>query len=160
MHEHAPVAAMGRETMMRAVDAWAKRSGVEVLVVFDGGKPMASLLQQMVTRRVSVRFSGGQTADDVIIKLVEGMKPSQRSVIVSADKAILREAKVRRCPVMDSVTFVGEVFAKGQPAKRPEVPTGEKPTQGGDVDAWLDEFGIEDVGDDGELFDGEEFMKS
>ncbi len=160
MHDHAPVPAMGRETMMRAVDAWARRVGVEVLVVFDGGQPIASLLQQMVTRRVSARFSGRETADDVIVRLVGRMKPSDRSVIVSADKAILREAKVCRCPVLDSVSFVHEVFDKDR--SRPGVvgqPNVEKPGTGGDVDEWLNTFGIDDTDDEDERFDGEEFMR-
>ena len=159
MHEHAPVAAMGRETMMRAVDAWAKRTGVGVHVVFDGHKPMASLVQQMVTRRVSVTFSGRETADDVIIRLVQRMKPAERSVIVSGDKAILHEAKTRRCPVMDAVSFVGEVFAStasSQP-QRAET-TEEKPSGGGDVDEWLEEFGMDEPPQD-DSFDGEEFMR-
>ncbi len=158
MHEHAPVPAKGRHALLHAVDAWAKRVGNGVHVVFDGGRPLASVVRQMVTPRVSVDFSGSETADDVIVRMVKNMKPAERAVIVTSDKAILYEAKTRRCPVMDSESFVAEVFGSSGRTSTSDAAPQEKPSGGGDVDAWLETFGVDDDPDD-ERFDGEEFMR-
>jgi predicted RNA-binding protein with PIN domain len=151
MHEHAPVPSVGRETLVRVVERWAKRGDEKVTIVFDGPPPQGGLVRQMTSKRVEVRFAAPRTADDVIIDLIGRDRAAGRLRIVTSDKAIRHEAKRRRCAHTDSASFVGEIFAgevpgSGTAHRSPEPPRGEKParTPEHEVDDWIEYFDIDE----------------
>ncbi len=165
MHAHAPMPAVGRETLVRVVDRWAKQAGVHVTVVFDGPTPSAGLVRQMASSRVEVRFSAPETADDIIARLIKSMRNSSPPVrVISSDTALRREATRRRLGHSESPAFVAELFAKSRHPRR-EVPDSvdrrtntsqaqgpdsnrEKPDLGSpdDTKDWLNYLGF-DTGD-------------
>ena len=145
MHQHAPIPAVGRETLVRIVDEWARRGEDKVTIVFDGPPPRPGLAKQMDSTRVFVKFSGPVTADDVIVDMVHGARQPSILRVVTSDMAIRYEARYRRCHHLDSVAFVQELFASDAPTdlERAEVDrTPEKPKDvpAEEVNEWMDVF--------------------
>ena len=161
MHAYAPIPQIGRETLVRIIERWAERDDAKVSLIFDGAVPDRGLARQMASRRLSVRFSSPVTADDVIVDIIQRARDPGALRVVTSDNAIRHEAGIRRCQSTDSASFVRELFpssnkghrAKPHPAK-PE--RSEKPgdLSAGEVQDWLDTFGVEGS----EPFDGHEAM--
>ncbi len=160
MHEHAPIAAVGRETLVRIVDEWARRGQDKVTIVFDGPPPRRELARQMDSTRVFVRFSAPATADDVIVDIVHRARQPSTIRVVTSDTAIRHEAKYRRCQHTDSASFVQALFKTADEPVADATPTTEKPADvserevremmellNGEVDEPLN---------DAELLDGED----
>lgn len=150
MHAHAPVAAVGRETMVKIIERWAKRHTDDVTLVFDGPAPKGGLRKQMSSRRIDVQFAAPQSADDVIIALVKRVSRPDTVCVVTDDTAIRYEARQRRCRHTDNVTFVRELFAdpdrtaasgSSSAAKSEEKPQTQTPE---DIAHWLDVFDDEE----------------
>ena len=148
MHAHAPVAAVGRETMVKIIERWAKRHGDDVTLVFDGPKPKGGLLKQMSSPRIDVRFAAPVSADDIIIDMVKRAAHPDAVCVVTDDTAIRYEAKHRRCRHTDNVSFIRELFADEKPSAGPSrtATTEEKPRSQTpeDVEHWLDVFDDEE----------------
>jgi len=165
MHAHAPIPAMGRETLVRVVERWARRGDSKVTIVFDGSVPPRGLAKQMDSTRVFVRYSGPKTADDVIIVLVQRARQPGLLRVVTSDTAIRHEAKYRRCRHTDSVAFVEEVFAAREGADPKTTPVDGAPDKprtlsADEADEWLDMFDADDQPSpsDHDLVDGHDFM--
>ncbi len=154
MHQHAPVAHVGRETLFRVVDRWARRCDQKVTLVFDGPVPRGGLDRQMQSSRVTVRFSAPETADDVIIRMVNNAQHPTELRVVTGDSVIRHAAKYRRSAHTECVAFVAELFsAEGEAAPTPSQPGDDKPRTptGQETSDWLQAFDIEV---DDEPFDG------
>ncbi len=156
MHAHAPLPAVGRETLVKVVERWAGQRDDQVTLAFDGPVPPEGLAKQMTSGRITVRFSAPMTADDLIVAMIQRAKDPGTVRVVSSDTAIRREARYRRCRHTDAVSFVAELF----PDKRASMPTPpigpEKPDKLSPDEAqeWLDLFGCDGT----EPFDGYDAM--
>lgn len=159
MHAHAPIPSVGRETLVRVVERWARQGQDDVTVVFDGPVPHGGLGEQMLSNRIEVRFSAPQTADDVIVAMVGQAKRPDTLRIVTGDKAIRREARMRRCQHTNAVAFVAELFTSKKGHRPAADAPREKPTDVSPEEAqeWVDLFGLDDDHDD-EGFDGQDAM--
>ncbi len=153
--EHAPIAAVGRETMVRLIERWGKTSGCEVTLIFDGPAPRGGLSKQLSPQGLTVRFSAPATADDLIVAMIGDVKDATGLRVVTSDKAIRHAAGYRKCRCTDSVSFVGELFPPERASEATRQPPDEKPAevQPDDAERWKRAFG----GDD-EPFDGFEAM--
>ena len=144
MHAHAPVASVGRETMVRIIERWSKRHTDEVTLVFDGPPPRDGMLRQMSSRRIVLRFSAPVTADDVIIAMVAKAKHPDVVCVVTDDTAIKYEARLKHCQHTGTVAFIAELFRKPDEdgAALPSISTDEKPQEQTpeDVDRWTELF--------------------
>jgi predicted RNA-binding protein with PIN domain len=150
MHEHAPIPAVGRETLVRVIEQWAEKGDDKVTLVFDGPVPDTGMARQMDSPRIIVKFSAPLTADDVIIKMVRETKDPGNTRIVSSDTAIATEAKYRRCAWSDSPAFVQELFGEpGPPADTSAAATPEKPQAPSpeETNEWLKTFGLNQIED-------------
>lgn len=140
MYAHAPVATVGRETMVRIIERWANRHGDDVTLVFDGPPPRGAMLTQMSSRRISVRFSAPQTADDIIIAMVKRTPHPDVVCVVTDDTAIKYEAKLKHCRHTGTVAFIDEVFRPPgtDPPASPTITSEEKPQEqtAEDIDRW------------------------
>lgn len=145
MHDHAPVAHVGRETLVRVVERWAHKTEDRVTLVFDGSMPREGLARQMMSSRITVEFSGPVTADDVIIQMVHRAGKPGTIRVVTADTAIRHEAKRRRCKHTHSAAFVGELYPNQERAQRPVAAPDEKPPDPSpdETQEWLDMFKID-----------------
>lgn len=110
MHAHAPVPTVGRETMVRILERWAKFHADDVTLVYDGTPPRDGMLRQMSSRRIVLRFSAPHTADDVIVEMVSKVRHPDTVCVVTDDTAIKYEAKRKRCRHVGTVAFIREVF--------------------------------------------------
>lgn len=158
MHEHAPVPSVGRETLVRIVERWARTGQDDVTVIFDGPTPRGGMTAQLASPRIDVQYSAPKSADDIIITQVKRAKYPSQVRVVSTDTAIQYEARLRRCRATDCVSFIQELYPPqskkgGDSAKKPEA--GENLSQ--DADEWLNYFGIDKI--DEEPFDGYDAMK-
>ena len=157
MHEHAPLPSVGRETLVKVIERWARRAEVEVTLVFDGAPPRAGLTKQMTSACVAVRFSAPATADDVIVDIIQHARNPSRLRVISGDTAIRHEARRRRCRHSSAVEFVQELFPRPDGSRSSTAPSSEKPPTVSPENAkeWHELFGS----DDDEPFDGFDAMK-
>ena len=156
MHAHAPLPRVGRESLLRIVEQWARLNQDVVTIVFDGFKPGGGLGRQFSSKSVHVVFSERRTADDVIVELLHGATDPGRLTIVSADGAIVREARHARCAEETPMEFIRRLFP---PLLRESTKTSdplEKPQtmQPEEVDEFLRMMDAADLefSDDRELF--------
>lgn len=158
MRAHAPLPAIGRETLVRVVERWAKQRDDSVTLVFDGPIPHGGLARQMTSSRITVRFSAPMTGDDVIVAMVHRANDPGAVRVVSGDTAIRREARYRRCGHTDVVKFVAELFPSERASSPSPPATSEKPDRVSPEDSreWLELFGVDD---ETEPFDGHDSMK-
>ena len=153
MHAHAPIPHVGRETMVKVIDHWARQGDDKVTLVFDGPVPREGLARQMASGRVTVRFSASVTADDVIARMIQRARDPGSVRVISSDTALRYEALHRRCRYADSVTFIAELFPC-EDTSRPKVAgSTETPHQVSpqETEEWLRLFGLDD---EDEPFDG------
>lgn len=158
MHAHAPIPSVGRETLVKIIERWARGGADEVTLVFDGPEPPGGLSRQMTSRYMTVRFSAPRSADDIIVSLIQRARDPGVVRAVSSDTAIRYEAQRRRCRCTDSVRFVAELFGKAAPPPATDGAAPEdKPAAGmpADTQSWIEAFGIEI---DEEPFDGYDAM--
>lgn len=162
MHEHAPIPHIGRESMVRLIRDWARRSHHRVTLVFDGPMPKGGMAKQMQPAGIAVRFSAPETADDIIVQMVRAAPDPALLHIVSSDTAIRHEAGLRRCKHSDSATYIGTLFPPPAPHKKTQTAPPEKPDVVSPEEAreWLDVFDPENPGDpEDPPFDGGHAMR-
>ncbi len=149
---------VGRGGLCRLMGRFAGKSGTgskpalpkKVRVVFDGPPPYGPLAEQIMDKRIDVKYAAGQTADDVIIKYIASDSAPRRLTVVSTDREIRTAARRRRCK-----TTTSEIFAKtlvrmlersrqtsaARNAEPPEKRVGLTPEQ---TRAWLRELNVEE----------------
>lgn len=103
-----------------------------LLVCLDGHESPAIAMAhrgQVVSRHLETRFSLQQSADDLIIQLVNETARPERLTVVSGDNDITREAKRRGCPVaacVDWFSWLQNPAGAPRSAPTPTIPD-EKP---------------------------------
>lgn len=157
---YSPVPAGGREALVRRIHQWSTRDGYSTTVVFDGTPPTRGLKRQLAPQGLDVRFSAPRTADDLIVELIHAVPNPGQVLVVTDDKAILYEARLRGCASMANLTFIEKLFPP--PSRSPSAPPAspsEKPTDVSpeDLAYWRREFGVPDATD--EPSDGLEGMR-
>lgn len=142
MREHAPVPSVGRETMVKIVERWARRGTDDVTLVFDGAAPHGGMSRQMSSSRITVRFAAPRSADDVIIGMIESCGRPDLVRVITADGAIGHAARARRCGHTLSPSFVRELFISPNPDREVSTFIPEKPEQESrdEQEEWLRAF--------------------
>ncbi|GBD37362.1 hypothetical protein HRbin36_02493 [bacterium HR36] len=99
-------AARARQALLQRIAAALGAEAHKVLVLFDAARAPADLRRQEQFGPLRVRYSPRhQDADSLIIELAQGYLPSQ-VVIVSADRALRRAARRRKCQCWTPDQFV------------------------------------------------------
>ena len=157
MRDHAPLPAVGRETLVKVVERWARQGKDTVTLVFDGAIPAGDLAKQMSSSRIKVRFSAPATADDIIVGMIHRARDPATVRVVTGDKAIRHEARIRRCRHVEAAAFVPELFPSPKVSQGPKHSPAEKPEEVPPDEAreWLDLFDL----DEEEPFDGHDAMR-
>lgn len=147
---HAPVKALGREGLVRRIEHWAGANQERVIVVFDGFPPTRGIRGQLHSAKLDVRFSAARTADDVIADLIHQCSDPSSVRVVSDDKAILYEARLRACRTCTAAEFVDELFPSNRPNPAAPSPTSDKPESltPDERDYWRREFNVDEGGPD------------
>jgi predicted RNA-binding protein with PIN domain len=138
-----------RHELCRIVGRWAARVGEEVGVVFDGPTPPPVVVQRMRACGVGVTFSGGRTADDVIVEMIEAAPSAAGYTVVSSDHAIKHAARYDRAAPVSSQAFIRKIVhddddaPSGLPRPRPRASEKPEDPSPEETDEWLKEFGEE-----------------
>ena len=117
-------------------------ASADVGVIFDS-RMMTGDTEQ-THRGIWMRFSRGQTADDLIEELIRQEPVPARLTVVSNDHRIQIAAKRRGCLFWDCEQFVDSLPSlKKKPPEVPQVEIGEKPLAPSvvEMDEWLRRFG-------------------
>ncbi len=119
------------------------------IIVFDGqplrGQPMR-VEPQGCLRLV---YSGPQQdADTEIARLVAKNSAPRRLTVVSTDHEVRKNARRRRCPTLNSRDYL--IALQTRAATPPPPPPTEPPEkraglQNGDIDQWLQLFGLDNL---------------
>lgn len=126
-----------RERLVTLIEAWCRRGGYRARIVFD---PTAGLRSRELRGAVEIRgVAEGRTADEEILRTLASTRDRTAYTVVSDDRAIVAEARKRRCRVVACRDFVRRLQAPGS-AEPPE-PGGPPP---GEVEYWMREFGLEE----------------
>ena len=123
-----------RRGLIRRLSSYLRVKKVEVTLVFDGrelsptGGPAPS--------RLRVIFSTPpESADDMILRMVEGEKNPRALVVVSSDGRVARSAGARGAKVVSAQEF-WKIIVKGRGREDKEEEKPETPSPG-EVDEWL-----------------------
>ncbi len=140
----------GRTMLCTRVGEWARRRAQSVHLVFDGPAPTPDRAWQIANPDVCVSYSGGNSADAELIRILETDSAARRLLVVSSDHEIVRAAKRRRAKAIRADEFWALLT---QDLERPppvrvepkEKHTGLGPDAAAD---WLLEFGFADAPED------------
>lgn len=95
-----------RSRLIRALDGLTARTGAAAELVFDGPADALATGRQG-TATVTVRYSGGELADDVVVDLVDAFPPERPVVVVSNDREVREAARAKAATVIGSTTLIG-----------------------------------------------------
>lgn len=142
--EVAALRAIDQEKLCRFIGRWTQAAQTDAAIVFDGPVPRLGVVQQLQSSGVAVQFSGGRSADDVIVDILDRAEAPGTYTVVSSDHAIQHAARYRRAAAVDSEAFLGEVLdsSSDDETVAPDAPP-EKPhtLSSEETDTWLRRFG-------------------
>lgn len=123
------------DEFLRLVESLLKDDDTAV-IVFDGPRRPGYRASA-----IDVRYSPGEKADAVLIRMIQGSSSPEQLVVVSNDRQVLQAAK--SCRRMRASDFLAEAASakKGNPKNEPEKPTGMSPEE---CRQWLKAFGIKE----------------
>lgn len=138
------VDAIGRQGLCQLAVRYAR--GHKVCVVFDGPPPQQHDLAVQIAAGAEVIFAAPQSADDVILSLIEADSAPHRLRVVSTDHVIRKAAALRKCPAATSEQFALALVAfRDAPHPGPQEPREkEQGLSADEAQAWLKEFEIDE----------------
>jgi predicted RNA-binding protein with PIN domain len=125
------------------VREYCRRRRVKAEVFFDGALPGSKAGSGGGLVRVH-NVRKGRTADDAILKYLEGLANAARNcIVVSADRRVQAEARGLGCVVLSTDQFAAEMM---NTLSQVEVYSKEDagPLKPEEVEGWLKEFGAPD----------------
>ena len=97
-----------KQAMLRWLDKFSAQTGEQVVVVFDAYSDIRKEFLETQVGAVKVLFSrGAYTADEEIIAMARDK--GEAVIVISSDKAILKEAIRAKASVLESLEFEREV---------------------------------------------------
>ena len=110
-----------------------------IKVIFDGQAGVTGPSQS----GIDVAFTSGSEADDLIRKLVASDRNPKQIVVVTDDRAIIRDVSVKGASVMPTAEFLGKLFdAKRRKRKFQHPESGFEPRQITDINKELEELWV------------------
>ena len=132
-----------RRALVRRVKRYLETKNVRVTVVFDGRGGIADV-DVKIPGRLQIMYSPtGQTADDLILEILETSSNPREYVVVTSDMAdIGRTARSLGASVLPSPAFLSRINLDPDGAAGPSVAEAAD-----DVDYWLERFRSKHDGD-------------
>jgi len=96
-----------RRELQRTIAARVRNGGSSVVLFFDG-EPLAGKREGWLGG-LTVRYSGGRSADDAIIEAVERSKARRDCHVVTDDRALAERARARGARALSTADFWGRV---------------------------------------------------
>lgn len=126
-----------REACARAITTFCRSQGARATLVFDGPAPEAPL-SAGDPRRVRLLFSEARSADEVILRLLEGSKAPRDFIVVTSDKSLGDRARHRGASVERAHEFSRRLY-RSSPGSRPMAEKPDRATPA-EIEAWLSVF--------------------
>ena len=128
-----------RRILVRRLTEYLGDRRVQVTLVFDGRGGLTDVDVEIPGKLQVLYSAAGQTADEVIVGILERSDSPRRFIVVTSDMAdIGRTARAMGAGLLSSRDFLTRI----QPAAAPDEPAdGETPV---DLDYWLKQFGQEE----------------
>ena len=127
-----------RQACARMISDFCRSKGARATIVFDGaavsgpGAPATS-------SRTNVVFSGARSADETILRLVEGSAAPREFTVVTSDKSLGDKARHRGATVERTHEFARRLVRPARnPAERADKPAARE--SAAEIDAWLAVF--------------------
>jgi hypothetical protein len=118
-----------------------------VIVIFDGG--VYGHPENLNGYGVEAIFAHAPAdADAELIRRIRAVKRHDGWMVVSSDRAVAGEAKIRGIPVLSAQEFARRLAGLDAPAATLRDKRSDRPLSKAEVDEWLRLFGVDDDGDD------------
>lgn len=124
-----PAPARSRSDVRRQVLDAVRHEGLQVTVVFDGPPPAGSPAIEHLGR-VTVRYAGGASADDVILSLIPAGRAASQWVVVTNDRGLRERAKQRGARARSLVEW------RGRRRVKPVRPAADPPMSAREIAEW------------------------
>ena len=146
------------DTLCRHIAEDMQKLDEHGVVVFDGSRPADSSMDVEPRGYLRIVYAGGgNSADDLIEKMISDNTHPKRLVVVSSDRRIRSASRRRRAESLAADDYLTELLARqNQAPPGPSEP--EEKQQGlgdGQTDDWLELFGL----DPDEPSTGEDFRR-
>ncbi len=140
---------IGRQGLCRLL-AMLVEKGERVQVIFDGARPPAGQADAIAMTGVLVAYSGGHTADELILETIAVDSAPRRLHVVSSDHEIRTAAHARRCRSVTSADFARSLLhlqralADQRHSRQIEPREKREGLSEPQTRRWLREFGFDD----------------
>jgi len=141
----------GRTRFLDFLGCYTASKKVRVTVVFDGQKGMPGP-NPVSGRNLKVVFTQGESADEYIIRRVKKSRRSDQLIVVTSDRAILREVRSRNIPTQTAAPFWKRI-RQDVPKSRHKA---KEPASEKEIAYWLEKFGDESYTDGLPFWDSDE----
>jgi predicted RNA-binding protein with PIN domain len=133
-----------RRELIRRLAAYLETKSLQMTLVFDGRGGLTDVDVEIPGKLQVLFSSDGQTADDLIVGMLEASANPRKYIVVTSDMAdIGRAACAMGAIVLSSSRFLGRIEPKSN------ADTGEPGDDGVEgVDYWLKKFGESDHSED------------
>lgn len=127
-----------REACTRIITSFCRSRGAHATVVFDGQAPDGAKAGTQ-TSRVRILFSGGRSADEVILRLLSDSTAPRDFTLVTSDKSLGDKARHRGALVERAHEFSRRLERKAVKDAAPSGKPAVRETRD-EIDAWLAVF--------------------
>jgi len=129
-----------RRILVRRLTVYLEDRRVQVTLVFDGRGGLTDVDVEIPGKLQILYSAAGQTADELIVGMLERSDSPRRFIVVTSDMAdIGRTARAMGAGLLSSQDFLSRI----QPAATPPQEDAGDETPG-DLDYWLKQFGQEE----------------
>lgn len=130
-----------RRQLVGRLMRYLEQKNLQITLVFDGHGGMTDVDIEIPGRLQVLFSSAGQSADEVILEILETSSNPRQYIVVTSDMAdIGRSARAMGVDIIASKSFLSRI-------RRKEQETGDRRSKGGpvdDIDYWLEKFGGEE----------------
>jgi predicted RNA-binding protein with PIN domain len=127
-----------RRQLIGRLSRYLEQKNLQVTLVFDGHGGMTDVDVEIPGRLQVLFSSAGQSADEVILQILETSSNPRRYIVVTSDMAdIGRSARSMGVQIIASKSFLSRICGKKPEAG--ERWAGERSVD--DIDYWLEKFG-------------------
>ena len=141
------MAGIDEESLATLIRGSRYRNYKSIMVCDGNARSLSGGLRGHSKGLVQFKFSGqAQSADTLILGLVERSNSPKRLIVVSSDREIQVVARRRRCQIIDADRFLATLTTDHQSQRFTEKNSHKTRTLGeGEVDEWLTQFGVDDA---------------
>ena len=139
------MAGIDEESLATLIKGSRYRNYKSIMVCDGNARNLSGGLRGHSKGLIQFKFSGqAQSADTLILGLVERSNSPKRLIVVSSDREIQVMARRRRCQIIDADRFLSKLATDHLSQRFTEKNAHKtRPLPKGEVDEWLAQFGVD-----------------